>query len=421
MNSTLLIKNVLCNGEKTDVLIENGVFRRIVPGIDTATDRVIDGRGKIITPPFYNTHGHAAMTLLRGLSDDMALFDWLNNHIWPAEARMTPEDIYNGTRLAILEMIQSGTVFFNDMYYSPMQCIRAAEEMGVRCCIGLICLDTVPEERKVQFRVEKEKVLSQRQNFSDRIMLSLAPHAIYTVGAKSFEEIAQESSDKDLFIHVHLSETESEVAQCRKEHNGMSPVEYLHRLGVLGPKTLAAHCVWLDEKDMEILRETGTVLSHMPCSNAKLASGCFKLRETLDRGCRVTLGTDGCASNNNLSMLDEMKFATLLSKLKQMSPTGCSAREVFTMATRNGAEAFGIDAGVIEEGKKADCLLLDGNSPTLFLTSRLTSNLVYAANPECIDTVICDGRVLMENRIVPGAEEIIAKAGESARRICHGL
>ena len=405
---SILIKNVSLNGKKTDIAIRGNLIAETAPEISGTFDQTIDGSHYAALPPFYNTHCHAAMTLLRGIADDMELFEWLNEHIWPAEAKLTDEDIYWGTRLACLEMIKSGTVFFNDMYFHPAETIRAVEDAGIRAAVGMIVLDVNPDANAA-FQRDNEAVWAARAKMSDRIQLALSPHAIYTVSEAALKEVAQKAAEMKVRIHIHMSETSKEVEDCRAQH-GCTPVEYLDRLGLLSDMTLAAHSVHLTDSDIDLLSSRGVNLAYNPCSNYKLSSGRFRFRKLLDSGCKVAFGTDGCASNNNLSMFDEMKVGALGAKQEFGGPTACHAEEIFHAATQTGAQAFGINAGVIEPGKLADIMLVDLDSPMMVATHNLISNIVYAADTSCVSTLICNGKVLMLDRQVPGEKEVIREA-----------
>jgi len=413
---SIKIEQVLWNGNIVDVAIEGNIIAGIAPAIPGNFDTVIDGRNKLLAPPFYNCHCHAAMTLLRGIADNLELFDWLNNYIWPVEDKLTPQDIYIGSKLAMLEMIKSGTVFFNDMYFAPAETVRAAEEMGIRAAVGMIYIDTTAPGKRELYMRDNQELWNKRESFSDLITLTLAPHAIYTVHEGTLREVAERSAVENLPIHIHLSETKHEVDECFKIRN-MSPVEYLDKLGLLTERTVAAHAVHLSEKDMDILAERKVSVVYNPCSNYKLSSGRFHFRSLMERGVRVTFGTDGAASNDSLSMFDEMKFGALGAKNELDSPTACSAEEIFECATLNGAAAFKIDAGTIRGGKPADLMLIDLDVPAMVADHNPVSNLVYAADSSCVDTVICNGRILMQNRIVQGEKEIIAEARQTARRL----
>ena len=410
------ISQVLFNNKIVDVAIENDRIREIAPQIEGSFDAIIDGHNKLLIPPFYNTHCHAAMTLLRGIADNLELMEWLEKHIWPAENNLTAEAVYIGSKLAMLEMIKSGTVFFNDMYFFPEETVRAAEEMGIRAAIGMISIDTTLPEKREKYIFDNNALWEKRGSFSDLITLTLAPHAIYTVHENTLRQIAERSAAENLPVHIHLSETAYEVEQCKVLHKA-SPVEYLDKLGLLSERTVAAHAVHLSDKDIELLSERKVTVSYNPCSNYKLSSGKFRFRSLMDAGVNITFGTDGCASSDNLSMFDEMKFGALGAKNEQNSSTACSVREIFDCATRCGAEAFNINAGVIAEGRKADMVLIDLDTPMMIADHDPVSNLVYSADSSCVDTVICNGRVLMQNRIVPGEKEIINQARTCARNL----
>ncbi len=414
---SIRMTNVLHERQAVDVLIEGNRFVKIEPSGTQAwqADETIDGKGMAIMPPFYNAHTHAAMTLLRGIADDLALFDWLNNHIWPAEGRMTAEDVRAGNRLAMVEMIKSGSVFFNDMYWYPETAVEAAEEFGLRACVCSLFLDGVQSD-PVSAAASFEKLAAVPH--SSRIQIGLGPHAVYTVAPDKLKFSAKLSQDTGALVHIHLAETKQEVEDCLKAH-GKTPVQLLESCGLLGPKTIAVHCVHLTAEDIALLKATDTVLVHAPCSNMKLASGVFPWQAVRTAGCRIALGTDGASSNNNLDMREEMKFAALLAKVTQGDPTACPAGDILTTATRDSAQAFDIDAGEIAVGKLADCLLVDLNNSRFVADHCLTSNMVYSAESSSIDTVICDGRVLMRGRHVPGEEEVLATARTAARRLAN--
>lgn len=390
MNS-LLIANALLDGSKCDILIEGNRFARIAPaGVGLEAERILDAEGKAVLPALYNTHTHAAMTLLRGYADDMALGKWLSEYIWPFEDKLTPADILDGSKLAVEEMTSGGTVFFNDMYFEIEQTIDAVAAAGMRAAIGITVMDN---HSLAQTEQKKQFVREFRDPTGGRIQLVMAPHAIYTVGAEKLKSCAAFARDNGLRIHIHVSETRQEVDDCLAQH-GLTPVQYLDSLGFLGPDVIAAHCVHLTPRDADILAERGVTVSHCPCSNMKLASGVFPYDLLIKSGCRITLGTDGASSNNNLDLREEMKFAALLAKVGG-DPELLPAAEVLRWATVNGAEAFGIDAGVVAEGKLADCILVDLSDVRMRPCHNLISNWVYSADSSCISNVICDGRILV--------------------------
>lgn len=382
----LLLKNVTFKSRKCNILIENGRFVSLDAPAQPDDAKIIDCDGKAIVPAFFNTHTHAGMMYMRGGGDDLPLQKWLKEYIWPYEAKMTPEDIRRGNELAMKEMAESGTVFFNDMYFSIEQAISEVEKAGIRASIGITVMENHTEDvgrRKLEFI----------KNFKDptggRIQLAMAPHAIYTVGPEKLKMSARTARENGMKIHIHLSETAQEVQDCIKEH-GTTPVRYLDSLGVLGPDVLAAHCVHVDREEWDILAERGVSVSHCPCSNMKLASGRFPYEMAIASGVRVTLGTDSASSNNNLDMREEMKFAALLAKVSG-DPELLPASMVIKWATENGAAAFGLKAGRIAEGYLADAILLNLSDTRLQPCSNMISSWVYAADCGCIDTVLCNG------------------------------
>lgn len=390
---SLLIKDVRLDDRVTDILIADGRFKSLEAPAGTVADKVIDASGMAILPPFYNTHTHAAMTLLRGYADDMPLHKWLQEYIWPYEDKLTPQDIREGSRLAVREMIKTGTVFFSDMYFDIEETVDVVRESGMRAAIGV----TFVESHSKSQQAEKLELLKHWTDpTGGRITLTVAPHAVYTVGPDLLVRCADTARSLGLKLHIHLCETRKEVDDCLAEH-GMTPVRYLDSLGFLGPDVIAAHVVHVDPEEAAILAERGVTISHCPCSNLKLASGFFPYKLLKEAGCRITLGTDGASSNNNLDMREEMKFAALVSKACSGNPEVMPAAEAMDMACRQGAEAFGINAGVIAEGKLADAILVDLSDVRMQPCHHLLSNWVYAAGSSCIDTVICDGNILMEH------------------------
>ena len=389
---TLLIKNVLLKDRKTDILVADGRFKSLCAPEGTRADETLDAEGTAILPPFYNTHTHAAMSLLRGYADDMPLQKWLQDYIWPYENKMTAQDIREGSRLAVREMIRTGTVFFSDMYFEIDQTIAVVQEFGIRAAIGVTFVDSHSKSQQA----DKLDMLRHWVDPSGGLItLTVAPHAIYTVSPDLLVKCADTARSLGLKLHIHLSETRQEVEDCLRAH-GTTPVRYLDSLGFLGPDVIAAHVVHVDEQEAAILASRGVTIAHCPCSNMKLASGIFPYKMLHEAGCRITLGTDGDSSNNNLDMREEMKFAALLAKVSSGDPEVLPAAEALEMATRSGAEAFGLDAGVIREGALADALLVRLDDPRMQPCHNLVSNWVYAAGSSCIDCVICNGNIVMK-------------------------
>jgi len=415
----ILIQNVRkLNGEAINVYLSGSKISKVT-AFEEVTDfdgTVLDGAGKFITTPFWNMHTHAGMTLLRGYGEGKKLMDWLENYIWPAESNLTEEMVYHGTKLACLEMIKSGTVGFMDMYWYPKGAAKAVDEMGIRAVIGAVVFDNQDSNltKSCQDRVLQE--IEEIQYFnSDRIKPAVAPHAIYTVSSELLKW-AYDLADGIMPYHIHLSETEFEVTQCLEAH-GLRPTEYLEKLGVLGNNTYAAHSCWLSSNEMEIYAKYGVKAIANSVSNLKLASG--KICPIVDlqsAGVEVFIGTDGCASNNNLDLFEEMKFTALLQKHKCGDPTVLSPKEVLDMVSVQPARAMGLDYGV-KAGCVADLMLLDLNVPAGVPFTDLASNLVYSLNGSIVDALICNGKIVMKNRQVENEKQILLDAQNAANKI----
>jgi 5-methylthioadenosine/S-adenosylhomocysteine deaminase len=421
---SILIQNVRHNEQTVDVFIDGNVIKKITPSTRGAprplpgtrhSTLILNGTDRAILPTFHNAHHHAAMATLRSYADDLELFTWLSEHIWPLEEHLSEEDVYHGARLACLEMIKSGTTFFNDMYWHFHGTARAVEEMGMRAALGAVFIDLHEDGRRAANRKLAERLLEESRQYSNRIQFQLGPHALYTVSKEALVWCAEFANEHGLMIHTHLSETEREVADCLQLH-GMRPPDYLDSLGLLAPNVTAAHCVWLDQRELELLAERGVKALHCPASNMKLCSGKFRFTDALKAGVEVAIGTDGAASNNNLDMGEEIKLAALLEKHATGDPTALSAETAWHAGTRAAAAMFGMNSGVVEEGAAADCMLVDLNNERLVPGHHLIADMVYSADSSCIDTVICDGKILMQNRRVEGEEEIIAKGREFKNR-----
>jgi 5-methylthioadenosine/S-adenosylhomocysteine deaminase len=411
---SILITGVRLNGETMDIFIEENRIEQIGDKLTVKADEVIAGEGMAAVPSFINGHTHAAMTLLRGYADDMPLQEWLETKIWPVEAHMTENDVYWGTKLACLEMIKTGTTFFNDMYWHWRGTARAVQEMGIRAAISAVFIDLFDAQKAKEQMALNEELYAARDEFGPRVAFTLGPHAIYTVSEEALRWCAEFARDKGVLIHFHLSETEQEVQDCLRDH-GVRPVKYLEQIGFLGPHLVASHCVWLDDEEMDILEAHEVRVVHTPISNLKLSvGGVFPYPQLHDNGVIICLGTDGCSSNNNLDMLETAKVASLLQKFYNNSPIVMPAAETLALITSQGARAFGLECGVIEEGQWADIALVNLELPQLTPHFHLDSDLIYAAHGSCVDTLICDGKVLMQGGRVAGEEEIMAKARETA-------
>jgi 5-methylthioadenosine/S-adenosylhomocysteine deaminase len=375
----------------------------------------IDGRGCILVPGLVNTHTHAAMTLMRGYADDMPLKDWLEGKIWPLEAHLTGEDVFWGTRLACLEMIRSGTVAFNDMYFFMEEAARAAGGMGLRATLAHGFIDLGDEERREKEMKATERFVSAVKAMADpNIVPAVGPHAVYTVSPEALRWCAEFAREEKIGIHTHLAETEQEVEDCIRAY-GKRPASHLDACGCLTKRTVAAHCCWLDREECALLAARGVSASHNPTSNMKLAvNRAMPYPWMREAGVNVALGTDGCASNNSLDMFGAMKDAALLQKFAWNTQTALPAPEVLRLATEAGARALGIPSGRIAAGAPADLLLVSLKAPSMTPLFSEESNLVYAANGSSVDTVVCDGRILMLHGEIPAEEEILARAAKAA-------
>ncbi len=392
------------------------MISEIGPSINREAAQIIDGTNKAVIPSFNNAHTHASMNLLRGYADDLSLYEWLEKKIWPLEANLTEEDVYWGTRLACLEMIKSGTTFFNDMYWYFHGTARAVADSGLRATVSAVFIDRDdPSKSQEQIRTN-EKLFEESKEYGDRLMFALGPHAIYTVSKHSLQWAKEYADKHDLLIHTHLAETEKEVQDCLKQH-GKRPVEYLADLGLLGPNLLAAHVIWVTDKEINLLEKHDVKVVYCPTSNMKLSSGIFPYTRMRDAGVTIALGTDSCAANNNLDMLEEMKIAALLQKLNDHDPTTLPADDAFALATTKAAAVFGLNCGEIAVGKLADLLLVDLEHVSLVPNHNLVTNLVYSSHGSCIDTTICDGKILMQGGVVEGEEEVFREARARARSL----
>ena len=381
---------------------------------------VIDADGKIAVPGMVNTHTHAAMTLLRSYADDMVLMDWLQNKIWPAEDGLTDDDIYWGTMLSIAEMLKSGTTCFADMYFSMDRVADAVAETGIRAALSR-GLTGFSDENFAKLE-ENATLFKERHNSCNgRMRVMLGPHAPYTCSMDYLKKVVAKAQELGSEIHMHLAETSGEVDDCIKEH-GMSPIKLMDSIGMFECGTLAAHCVHVDEEDMQIMSAKHVRVAHNPQSNLKLASGIAPVPAMLKHGITVGLGTDGTSSNNNLDMLEECRLAAMLHKNMTGDPQILPAAEALALATSEGAKALGFkNLGKIEAGQIADIVLYDMDKPYWHPRHDRTSLFVYAANAGDADTVIIDGKVLMQNGklLNMDLEKIYAEADVRARRLTN--
>ncbi|MGV8175447.1 MAG: amidohydrolase [Methanothrix sp.] len=410
----MLIKDVslLQSGELLsgrDILIEDGRISNI--GFDLKEERgeeTIDGHGKLAIPGLINCHTHLAMTLLRGYADDMELMPWLQEKIWPLEARLTEEDIRWGVKLGCLELIRFGITCYNDMYYHPDVTAQATKEMGLRAFISGVVFDMKPE------LLGQVEPFIRRWKGDDLITPAVGPHAAYTCSEETLLKAKEIADRHGSMIHIHLSETREEVDGFLMT-KGKSPVEYLDSLGMLNERLAAVHCVWLSPEDCYLLAKRRANVVDCTVSNLKLTSGIAPLNTLLEADVNVCLGTDGASSNNNLSLFEEMKVTAIVQKNAYHTPAAFPADQVWRLATENACRAFRLNLG-IHKGALADLSLIDLKKPWLCPRSNMISHLVYSMTGG-VDTTIVNGRVLMRDGVIPGEEEILERAQEHFMRL----
>ena len=421
----ILLRNIGIGDSASDVLIENGVISKIAPagssvGWELAGDvEMMDCSGKVAVPGFVNMHTHAGMALMRGVGEDMVFQDWIRS-IWAIEDKFDADFVYWSTKVACMEMIRTGTTTFNDQYWFFPDTHKAAREMGVRHALGYVVIDrndAAEREREKEqcMRWYEEKVAGVRESGN---IYQVAFHAIYSVSEPLIRWVSAFARERGLNLHIHLSETLKEVEDCKAAHGGLTPVEYLDELGVLGPNLLAAHTLWLTEHDIELLAARGVHCIHNINSNAKLSSGYkFLYNEMRDAGINLCIGTDGCASSNNLDILEAMKTSALFQKAWRSDPKALPLDELMAMATVNGAKALKLNAGKLEEGALADISIVDTDNSFFLSPAPFLANFIYSAHSDCIDSVICGGKFVMRHREIEGEKEILAEARKQITRM----
>ncbi len=392
--------------QETSLYIEGDKIAGIgdMPAGFTA-DKVIDGTDKLVIPGLINCHTHSYMSFMRNVADDLSFMDWLFGTIDPIEQQMTDEDTYWGANLAIIEMMKSGTTCFNDMQMNIHQTTRAVKESGMRAviCRGLVGSgnDEAGQSRLRQAYEERDAAQD-----CDRLTFKLGPHAPYTCDDEFLKIVAAEAKKEKMGIHVHLSESESEISQIQEKY-GCTPIALAEKCGIFDVPAIAAHCVQVTDEDIAILKRKNVSVVTNPASNMKLGNGFAPIAKMLDAGINVCLGTDGAASNNCLNLFHELSLLTLIHKGTGKTPQCVSAKAGFRIATINGAKALGLEKeiGSIEVGKKADLAILDLNTPSLTPRNNLIAGLSYSANGSEVDTVIINGQITMENRKILTVDE----------------
>jgi 5-methylthioadenosine/S-adenosylhomocysteine deaminase len=403
-----------------DVLIEDGRIVKVGKVTDSV-DEVIDAHGDIVMPGLVNAHTHVAMSVMKGIADDLPFGDFLDK-VFAVDAKRQEKDIDVGARLGCLEMIRSGTTTFVDMYYSEDVIAKAVEDSGIR---GVLCWAVLDQRFTTQKGVPLEncKRFYEAQKGQRRVIPGIGLQGVYVCSEETFLGAKEFALENELLLHFHLSETRKEVYD-HKDKTGKRPAEWLSQIGFLGPQCLAAHAAWLTINEVKALARAKASIASCPVSNMKLATGgVAPIPEMLVEGVNVSLGTDGSTTNNSLDMFGEMKTLALLQKSSRWDPTVVKAQQALDFATRNGAKAIGLESviGSIEPGKMADLIILDGSSPNLrpMLPSNIVANIVYSSNAGDVKTTICDGRVLMRDRKVlsMNAERVLAAAEETGREL----
>ena len=428
-DNTILIKNALILSPNTNfenkqsILIKDNLIAEISPEIDESdVSKTIDATGKIVLPGLINTHTHLSMTLFRGLADDLSLDSWLNDHIWPMEANLNGDYCYIGALLGAVELIKSGTTTFSDMYFYMEDVARAVDEAGIRAVLSYGMIDFGDEEKRKNEINENLTLFKACDGMADgRIKVFFGPHSPYTASEELLIKVRELADEYNMGIHIHVSETQKEIEDVSAE-KGLRPFEYLDKIGFLGPDVVAAHSVWLSDNEIEIIKKNNVKISHNPCSNMKLASGIAPVSKLIENDICVSIGTDGASSNNNLDLIEELKTASLLQKVSTLDPKVLTSDEAVAMGTIKGAETLGLESeiGSIEVGKKADIILIDTNSANMVPdSSSLSSNIIYSANGSNVDTTICDGKILMENKklFFLDEEEIYKKARQAIKEL----
>lgn len=432
-DNTILIKNALILSpnvnfeDKQSLLIKDDIIAEISPEIDeSGIDKIIDAEGKILLPGLINTHTHLSMTLFRGLADDLSLDSWLNDHIWPMEANLNGDYCYIGALLGAVELIKSGTTTFSDMYFYMEDVARAVDDAGIRAVLSYGMIDFGDAEKRENEIKENLTLFENCNGMADgRIKVFFGPHAPYTASEDLLVKVRELADEYGMGIHIHVSETQKEINDISQE-KGLRPFEYLDKIGFLGPDVVCAHSVWLSDNEIEIIRKNNVKISHNPCSNMKLASGIAPVSKLIENDVCVSIGTDGASSNNNLDLIEELKTASLLQKVSTLDPKVLDSDEAIAMGTIKGAEALGLDSeiGSIEVGKKADIILIDTNSANMVPdSSSLSSNVIYSANGSNVDTTICNGKILMENKklTVLDEQEIYDNARQAIKELKEAI
>ncbi|NHJ03423.1 MAG: amidohydrolase [Candidatus Heimdallarchaeota archaeon] len=382
---------------KNSKIIEIGSMIDLTKKLDTKEE--IDAKDKLVIPGFVNSHNHFAMTLFRGIADDLSLKDWLTNYIWPLEGNLEKNDCYIGTMLAAIEMIQGGTTTACDMYFHETEVLEALEKIGFRGVLGHGMLDFENEEKRKNEVKETKNLINLVKNKAKLCSVIISPHAPNTCSVELLAEAKKLSEDYNLPLQIHLAETEKEVEEIKSKYN-VTPTQHLQNLGFLCKELVAAHCIWMNQEDYKLLKQNGVKIAHNPTSNLKLGSGILDFNQIINHDILLALGTDGPSSNNNLSMIEELRLSCFIHKGVNRNPEILSAKEAVKMATNNGAKALGLqdDVGSLEKGKKADIIIIDKKTPNVYPPHNPYSMIAYAMNDANVNTTIINGKIIMQER-----------------------
>jgi len=433
----LIVNGHIITLDETDQIIENGfvaVRGNTILALDSMNHlspscharRIINAKGGIVMPGLINAHTHAAMTCFRGIADDMKLLDWLNHYIFPAEAKnLSPDLVYWGTLLACAEMIKSGTTTFCDMYFFEDEAAQAARQAGMRCLLGEVLFDfPSPNNKTPQDALSCTKRFIEKWGHDSLINIAIESHSLYTCSESLLLAARDMAREYHLPLALHLLESREEVKILTKKLQ-MKAIDYLRKQDMLGPDLIAFHCVCMDDDDIAIFADYGCNVVHNPESNMKLASGIAPVAAMINKGINVGLGTDGCASNNNLDLFQEMDTAAKLGKLSNLDPTDMSAQTVLAMATSYGAHALGMGQiiGKLRPGMKADLIIIDMDKPHLIPMYNPYSHLVYTVGGADVETVLINGQLVMENRRLITIDEarVLAEVRRISEKVRNSL
>ena len=407
---------------RADVLIDrdSGEITAIGDGVASDADETLDASDALVMPGLVNTHCHAAMSLLRGFAAEKSLDAWLAEEVGPVEAVFTPDDIQAGTELALVELLRSGVTALGDMYFETERVVEAIERAGIRARVGFAAITTPKDDAAADAEIdETAAVASEFDGAADgRVRTAVMPHALTTVGPERLRQCARHAAEIGVPLHFHANETTGEVEPIRAEHD-QDPLAFADELGLLREGSYVAHGVHMTDAEIDLLAERGVGVAHNPAANAKLASGMAPVQRMLDRGVTVGLGTDGPASNDDLDMFGEMRDAAMIGKLQTGDASAVDAETVLEMATANGADLLGFDAGRLEVGRKGDLAVVDLDAPHMTPVHDPVKLLVYAARASDVRHTVCGGEVLLRDReVIPfdaaAVQERAQQRGEAA-------